>query len=144
MIVCLQNLLSQHVCPSITNLILLYSSIEIFWIITFNLGRISVISIPRRFEMSGDDDILELDSNGEFVVPNLPVKTKNLDEVSPDNTQEENEMLEQIKKSAGSNGNSMLSSIAAGEYKVFQYDAKVDVIIRLDGDEATVSSVSGT
>jgi len=112
--------------------------------------------------MPADDEILELNAEGEFVVPTAA--PKNLDDVNMNNVpvsqakapaaaaaekKKVNATLNKSKSSAANcSGSSadMLSLIASGEYKIYSYEAeaKLDVIVRLETTAETVKSVNVT
>jgi hypothetical protein len=89
------------------------------------------------------DDILELNDEGEFVVP--ASKPKNLDSVPVVKKNTPETIKQAVSKgtsSSVSNSSDILSSISSGEYKVYAYDSKVDVVVRLETAKETVRSVN--
>jgi hypothetical protein len=102
-----------------------------------------------------NEDVLELNADGEFVVPELPVP---IAKGNPSNSSSipvsKEDSSQTFRKSLDDRGDSsrlqqgvssasdVLSSIAPGEYKVFSYEGKVDVIIHLESSQETVRSVN--
>ena len=98
--------------------------------------------------MSADDEILELNDDGEFVVPASKIP-KNLDDVPVVKESTSAKISKSVSSGASSvRGSSVtetsdvLGLIASREYKVYAYDSKVDVVIRLETAKETVRSVN--
>lgn len=91
-----------------------------------------------------DEDVLELNEDGEFVVPTTTIKRRDLD-ATPLNSSSSYVDKESSYHSLTNNFSKVsdvLSSIDCGEYKVYAYDNKVDVIIKLEDVKLTVRSVN--
>ncbi len=102
-----------------------------------------------------NEDVLELNADGEFVVPELPAPSaKGINSSSSAVSVSKEDSSQTFRKSLDERTNStrqqtgvssasdVLGLIAPGEYKVFSYDGKVDVIIHLESSQETVRSVN--
>jgi hypothetical protein len=86
-----------------------------------------------------DDEILELNDDGEFVVP-TPAPTQNVPITNTTNSAKS--VTKSIEKMSIANASDTLNSIANGDYKIFTYDNKLDVVIRLENSKESVRSVN--
>lgn len=96
-----------------------------------------------------EDDIIELDSDGNFVVPeseSMAGKATRVQiEVEGDESDEDG--VQQVKvqateKVVEKTPKELMGGIAVGEYKIFKYANKVDVMVHLDKPSSEVKNVT--
>ena len=86
-----------------------------------------------------DEDIIELGADGSFDLPSTTVEKKK----NPIDIPVETHPTPSVSQNSAENAKNedLLNNIPVGEYKVFKYDDKVDLIMHLDDQSKWVSSV---
>ena len=101
--------------------------------------------------MSASDDIIELDSEGNFVVPDVePVGAGKSTRVEIETVESEENFVTGESHVAPVKGrgkvektsSEVLEGIAVGEYKIFKYANKIDVLVHLDQPSSSVKGVT--
>ena len=102
--------------------------------------------------MSTQDDIIELDSEGNFVVPDSDPNGVGKTRAEIETVESEESFVTRTETSEGASAKGrgkvgktpkeVLDGIEVGEYKIFKYANQIDVLVHLDKPSSSVKAVT--